>query len=85
METYASGKDGEMKVQGRKTCGGEEEKEEKEKKIERGAGRKDITRKGSGGKGAESLPKRSLYEKEEKGRERGKKRHVREEEKEDLV
>ena len=48
------------------------------KKIARGAGRKDITRKGSGGKGAESLPKRSLYEKKEKGRERGKERHVEE-------
>ena len=34
METYASGKDGEMKVQGRKTCGGEEEKEEKERKSQ---------------------------------------------------
>ena len=55
------------------------------KKIARGAGRKEITRKGSGGKGAESLPKRSLDDKKEKARERGKKRHVREEEKEDGV
>ena len=53
------------------------------KNIERAAGRKDITRKGSGGKGAESLPKRSLDEKKEKGRERRKKRHMKEKEKED--
>ena len=31
VETNASGKDDEMKVQGRKTCGGGEEKEEKER------------------------------------------------------
>ena len=85
VETNASGKDGGMKVAGETEERKDKEKEEKERTSKQTQKNKKVTRKGSGGKGAEISQKRSVEEKKRKGRQRRKKRKVTEKGKEDGV